>query len=99
LGGYRRRRVFDKTPWGLLFGHHLLRSHLPSGWPSEAGSAEREHRPLLHCQRRNIRIEYRSAAWNRELLADLAAELVDLKVDVIVAAGPQAGFELATFGL
>jgi len=25
-------------------------------------------------------IEYRSAAWNRELLPDLAAELVDLKV-------------------
>jgi ABC-type uncharacterized transport system substrate-binding protein len=34
---------------------------------------------------RNIIIEYRSAAWNRELLPDLAAELVNLKVDVIVA--------------
>ena len=34
---------------------------------------------------RNIVIEYRSAAWNRELLPDLAAELVGLKVDVIVA--------------
>jgi ABC-type uncharacterized transport system substrate-binding protein len=34
---------------------------------------------------RNIIIEYRSAAWNRELLPDLAAELVALKVDVIVA--------------
>jgi len=34
---------------------------------------------------RNIIIEYRSAAWNRELLPDLAAELVELKVDVIVA--------------
>ena len=34
---------------------------------------------------RNITIEYRSAAWNRELLPDLAAELVDLKVDIIVA--------------
>lgn len=33
----------------------------------------------------NIAIEYRSAAWNRELLPDLAAELVDLKVDVIMA--------------
>jgi len=33
----------------------------------------------------NIIIEYRSAAWNRELLPDLAAELVKLKVDVIVA--------------
>jgi len=34
---------------------------------------------------RNIAIEYRSAAWNRELLPDLASELVTLKVDVIVA--------------
>jgi ABC-type uncharacterized transport system substrate-binding protein len=34
---------------------------------------------------RNIIIEYRSAGWNRELLPDLAAELVNLKVDVIVA--------------
>jgi putative ABC transport system substrate-binding protein len=33
----------------------------------------------------NIIMEYRSAVWNRELLPDLAAELVDLKVDVIVA--------------
>src|SRR5215510_1363987 len=33
----------------------------------------------------NIIVEYRSAAWNRELLPDLAAELVKLKVDVIVA--------------
>ena len=34
---------------------------------------------------RNISIEYRSANWNRELLPDLAEELVGLKVDVIVA--------------
>src|SRR5436309_13267177 len=34
---------------------------------------------------RNIVIEYRSAAWNRELLPELATELVNLKVDVIVA--------------
>ena len=33
----------------------------------------------------NVVIEYRSAAWNRELLPDLAAELVNLNVDVIVA--------------
>jgi putative ABC transport system substrate-binding protein len=35
---------------------------------------------------RTIIVEYRSAAWNRDLLPDLAAELVDRKVDVIVAA-------------
>ena len=40
---------------------------------------------LGYIERQNIAIEYRSAKWNRELLPDLAHELVDLKVDVIVA--------------
>src|SRR5262249_60621746 len=43
-------------------------------------------RDLGYVIRRNPLIEYRSAEWNRELLPDLAAELVDRKVDVIVAA-------------
>ena len=42
-------------------------------------------RELGYVAGRNIAIEYRSAAWNRELLPDLATELVNLKVDVIVA--------------
>lgn len=42
-------------------------------------------RDLGYLDGRNIVIEYRSAAWNRELLAELAAELVAQKVDVIVA--------------
>jgi putative tryptophan/tyrosine transport system substrate-binding protein len=53
-------------------------------------SAERQAfldglRDLGYVIGRNLIIEYRSAAWNRELLPDLAAELVALKVDVIVA--------------
>src|SRR5207244_497828 len=53
-------------------------------------SAERQAfldglRDLGYVVGRNIIIEYRSAAWNRELLPDLAAELVELKVDVLVA--------------
>lgn len=47
-------------------------------------------RELGYDEGQNIAIEYRSAAWNRELLPDLAAELVELKVDVIVAPGLQA---------
>src|SRR5438876_10031013 len=43
-------------------------------------------RELGYVMGRNIVIEYRSAAWNRELLPDLATELVGRKVDVIVAA-------------
>src|SRR5215472_5654864 len=42
-------------------------------------------RELGYVVGQNLVIEYRSAAWNRELLPDLAAELVNLKVDVIVA--------------
>ncbi|HEU4343765.1 MAG TPA: ABC transporter substrate-binding protein [Candidatus Binatia bacterium] len=44
-------------------------------------------RELGYVEGKTIMIEYRSAAWNRELLPDIAAELVDLKVDLIVAAG------------
>lgn len=44
-------------------------------------------RELGYAEGKTIMIEYRSAAWNRELLPDIAAELVDLKVDIIVAAG------------
>ena len=42
-------------------------------------------RDLGYVVGQNLFIEYRAAAWNRELLPDLAAELVALKVDVIVA--------------
>jgi len=42
-------------------------------------------RELGYVAGQNVVIEYRSAAWNRELLPELAAELVNLKVDAIVA--------------
>jgi putative ABC transport system substrate-binding protein len=53
-------------------------------------TAEREGflqglRDLGYVDGQNLVIEYRSAAWNRELLPDLADELVRLKVSVIVA--------------
>ena len=44
-------------------------------------------RELGYVEGQTIMIEYRSAGWNRELLPDIAAELVGLKVDLIVAAG------------
>jgi len=47
-------------------------------------------RDLGYDEDRNVVIEYRSAAWNRQLLPDLATELVERRVDVILAAGPQA---------
>jgi len=42
-------------------------------------------RGLGYVAGQDVIIQYRSANWNRELLPYLAAELVDLKVDVIVA--------------
>jgi putative tryptophan/tyrosine transport system substrate-binding protein len=42
-------------------------------------------RDLRYVGRQNLIVEYRSAKWNRDLLPDLAEELVALKVDVIVA--------------
>jgi len=53
-------------------------------------SAERQAfldglRELGYVEGRNVTIEYRSGNWNRELLPELAEELVGLKVDVIVA--------------
>jgi len=61
---------------------------------AEKPSAERQAflqglRELGYDEGRNVIIEYRSAAWNRELLPDLVAELAERKVDVILAAGPQ----------
>ena len=57
---------------------------------SDPPSAERQAfldglRELGYTEGRNVVIEYRSANWNRELLPDLAEELVGLKIDVIVA--------------
>ena len=62
---------------------------------AENPSAERQAflqglRELGYDEGRTVIIEYRSAAWNREMLPDLATELVARKVDVILAAGPQA---------
>lgn len=45
---------------------------------------------LGYVEGRNLIIEYQSAGWTGELLPDLAAELVEDKVDVIFVLGPQA---------
>ena len=50
----------------------------------------RRLRELGYVEGKNIVIEYRYAEGKRERLPDLAAELVSLKVDVIVAFSPAA---------
>ena len=64
------------------------------GWlsPGSAASANigsflREFRKLGYVEGENIAIEYRFAEGKLEWLPDLAAKLVRLRVDVIVAAG------------
>lgn len=47
-------------------------------------------RQLGYVAGQNYVIEYRSAQGNRERLPDLAAELVKLELDVVVASGPTA---------
>ncbi len=47
-------------------------------------------RELGYVEGQNIAIEHRAAEWHYERLPGLAAELVRLKVDVIVAASPPA---------
>ena len=47
-------------------------------------------REFGHVEKKNIVIEYRYAEGKTDRLPSLAAELVRLKVDVIISAGPQA---------
>jgi putative ABC transport system substrate-binding protein len=78
---------------GLALTHRIGYLLLPP--LAEKPSAERQAflsglRELGYDEGRNIVIHYRSAAWNQELLPDLAEELVARAVDVILSAGPQA---------
>jgi putative ABC transport system substrate-binding protein len=50
---------------------------------------------LGYMEGQNLRIEFRTAAGQADRLLDLAAELVRLQVDVIVAAGPEATLRAA----
>jgi len=50
---------------------------------------------LGYVEGQNLRIEFRTAEGQAERLPDLAAELVRLQVDVLVAAGPEATLRAA----
>jgi len=61
----------------------------PASLDSDAfGQFIRGMRELGYIEGRNLHVEFRWAEGNYERLAILAAELVQLKVDLIVAAGP-----------
>jgi putative ABC transport system substrate-binding protein len=59
----------------------------PGGESSRAEAIRRALRELGYVEGQNIAIEYRYAEGKADRLPELAAELVHLKVDIIVAAG------------
>src|SRR5204862_2864273 len=85
--------VIVAAPWGAAAQRdkvprigYLVLSPLADPPSAERAAFLDGLRELGYVVGQNIVIEYRSAAWNREMLSDLAAELVGRKVDVIVAA-------------
>jgi putative ABC transport system substrate-binding protein len=76
---------------GILFDGGAER---PSSHPGLAVIVRRLNE-LGYIEGQNLVIEYRPALWDRSRLPDLAAELVHLPVDVILAAGTPASFAAA----
>jgi putative ABC transport system substrate-binding protein len=64
-----------------------LSSSDPATESTRAGVIRLALRELGYIEGQNIAIEYRYAEWKRVRLPELAAELVRLKVDIIVVAG------------
>jgi putative ABC transport system substrate-binding protein len=61
-----------------------------SVFPARVEAFRQRLRELGYVERKNILIEYRYAEGKAERLPDLVAELVRLKVDIIVTTGPSA---------
>src|SRR5262245_15115772 len=66
---------------------YLSSSFDPATDSTRSEAVRRALRELGYIEGQNIAIEYRYTEGKRDRLAELAAELVRLKVDVIVAAG------------
>ena len=77
-------------PAGKLYRIGLLGPHSPSILPLPIAAFRQGLRELGYVEGQNIVIEFRDAGGKVEQLPDVAAELVRLKVDVIVARGTQA---------
>ena len=75
---------------GKTFPRRLLDSSTASGSAVLVDAFRQELSKLGWTERKNISIEYRFAEQKNERLPKLAAELVRLKVDIIVASSPQS---------
>src|SRR2546428_569724 len=77
------------SPKGYRIGW-LNEGRPPSGPTPSIEAFQQGLRDLGYVEGQNLAIEYRYAEGNTERLRDLAAELVGLKVDVIVTSGTPA---------
>jgi putative ABC transport system substrate-binding protein len=73
---------------------YLVRGN-PTNESARSGTIRRGLRELGYIEGQNIAIEYRYAEGKSDRLPELAAELVRLRVDVIVASGGQAPIRAA----
>src|SRR3977135_1246403 len=83
--------VTDAQPARKVYRIGQLSSSFPPTDPNlRAGDLRQGLRDLGYVEGQNLIMEYRYAEGREERLPDLAAELVRLKVDVIVAGGAAA---------
>ena len=81
----------EAQPPGRIFRIGYLSSSSPSAVSHNIDAFRQGLRDLGYVEGRNIVIEYRWAEGKYDRLPNLAADLVSLKVDVIVAGGTSAG--------
>ena len=80
--------VADAQPSAKVYRIGWLGQGSPAAGPNRSGADfEQALRDAGYVEGRNLAIEYKYAAGNQQRLPELAAELVRLKVDVIVTSG------------
>ena len=82
--------IADAQQTGRVFRIGILDVSNSSGSAVQWDAFRQETRKLGWIEEKNITIEYRFAAQKSELLPELAADLVRLKVDLIVTSGATA---------
>lgn len=82
--------TFGQQPLAKVYRIGYLGSQRASDYTERLERLQADLRELGYVGNRNIVIEFRSAEGRYDRLSELAAELVALKVDVIVTEGPQS---------